>query len=371
MRNRKAGRALGLSAAMLALAAICPDARGEPAAGGGAWIGVTVQALSAEWREQENYWGRGVMVAEVAAGGPAAHAGIVAGDVFESIDSRPLQSPTDVSAAESIMVPGHAVQAVVARSGGRMIKIFSIDPDPLPAAQGEVPTPASPGAAAAGAAGAAAASVVSGEAGVAASTTAGAPANAAGGANATVAGDATGAPAADISGAAVALGSAAVVGTVAAYDTGSVTARPGESHPAVTDLGVRCENLSFDLAEALGASEGQGVLVLSVTAASRADQAGIHAGDVISWVGGKPVTDVARLDEAVAAANGAVAIVTRRGGTTRNVMVEFEEDGGTAPSESDPLVKALLEEVRGLRDEVQKLRNEIANLSHPTSARQP
>src|SRR5215831_14903288 len=149
MWNSIAGRGLVMTAAIVALAAGCPDARGEPASGRGAWIGVTVQALNAGWRERENYWGRGVMVAEVAAGGPAERAGIAAGDVLESIDSHPLQSQADVSAAESAMIPGRAVQAVVARSGGRMIKIFSVDPDPLPAAPGEVPTPASPGAAAA------------------------------------------------------------------------------------------------------------------------------------------------------------------------------------------------------------------------------
>jgi membrane-associated protease RseP (regulator of RpoE activity) len=385
MWNRKAGRGLSIAAAMLAVAAICPVARGEPAAGGGAWIGVSVQALNAGWRERENYWARGVMVSEAAAGGPAARAGITAGDVLESIDSHPLQSPADVTAAEGGLVPGRAVEVVVARSGGRMIKIFTIEPDPVPAAQGDVPTPASPGAAAAGGgvpAAAAQGATPGAAAGVAAvEATAGAGAAAASGASASpgapeAAASAAGEPdaasaTADVTTAAVALGTAAAVDAVAGYDSAAGGARTAESHAGVTDLGVRCENLSFDLAEALGAAEGQGVLVLSVSTASRADKAGMRPGDVISWVGGKPVMDVAHLDEAVAAANGAVAVVTRRGGTTRNVMVEFEEDGGAAPTESDPLLQSLLEEVRSLREEVQKLRNEIAHLARASNVREP
>jgi membrane-associated protease RseP (regulator of RpoE activity) len=375
MRKLTTVRGLGIGAAILALAATCPTARGDgtPAAGGGAWIGVTVQALSGGWRERENYWARGVMVAEVAAGGPAARAGITAGDVIESIDSRPLSGPADVSTAEGGMTPGRSVQVVVARSGGRMIKIFSIEPDPLPAAPGDVPTPPAPGtdaaAAALGAAGAGAAAAT----GAGATTSATAPAGAGGPV------DRSGEPdipstmasgSAAVSAAAVALGSTAALGAAAVYDT-SAGAKATQANPSAAELGVRCENLSFDLAEALGATEGQGVLVLTVTAGSRADKAGIRPGDVISWVGGKPVMDLEHLDSAVAAANGTVAVVTRRGGTTRNVMVEFEEDGGTPPSQSDPLVKALLEEVRSLREEVQKLRNEVANLSRASNTHEP
>jgi len=377
MRKLTTARGLGIGAAILALAATCPTARGDgaPATGSGAWIGVTVQVLSAGWRERENYWARGVMVADVASGGPAARAGIAAGDVLESIESRPLSGPADVTAAESHMTPGHPVQVVVARSGGRLIKIFSIEPDPLPAATGEVPTPSAPGtdtAAAATALGAAGAAAVTGATATPSATApTGSSAPMGGSGEPDTPAPGAGSRDAAVSASAVALGSAAALGAVAAYDS-SAGAKAAQANPtAASELGVRCENLSFDLAEALGASEGQGVLVLAVTAGGRADKAGIRPGDVISWVGGKPVMDLEHLDSAVAAANGTVAVVTRRSGTTRNVMVEFEEDGGTPPSESDPVVKALLEEVRSLREEVQKLRNEVANLSRAANTREP
>ena len=175
MRKLTTARGLGIGASILALAATCPRAHGAPAAGGGAWIGVTVQVLSAGWRERENYWARGVMVADVATGGPAARAGIAAGDVLESIDSHPLSGPADVSAAESNMTPGHLVQVVVARGGGRMIKIFSIEPDPLPAATGDVPTPSAPGTDAAATALGAAAAGAAATTGAGATTSATAP----------------------------------------------------------------------------------------------------------------------------------------------------------------------------------------------------
>jgi membrane-associated protease RseP (regulator of RpoE activity) len=150
------------------------------------------------------------------------------------------------------------------------------------------------------------------------------------------------------------------------------------------ELGARCENLSFDLAEALGALEGQGVLVLNVTSGSPADRAGIRPGDVISWVGDQPVVDVDRLEHAVATAPSPVTIVTRRGRTTRNATAEFAAQaatenhseagaaaGRTLELPGDELVLALRDEVRSLREEVQKLREEFEALARASAVRQP
>src|SRR6185436_3105783 len=62
------------------------------------------------------------------------------GDVLVSIDSHTLQNPTDLAEAEATMEPGRAVPVVLAREGGRMIKIFNLEPGTSPTAQA-VPTP--------------------------------------------------------------------------------------------------------------------------------------------------------------------------------------------------------------------------------------
>jgi len=320
MRTLGMGRGLGIAVALLALPALCPVLRGDeaPAAGRGAWIGVSARGLTDEWREREEYWARGIMVVEVVRGSAADQAGMSPGDVLVSVDSHTLQNPGDLTEAEATMEPGRAVPVVLARDGGRMIKIFNLEPGTVPVAEA-VPTPP-------------------------------------------------------------------VTGPEAAAATpGTADAPPAAAHRnGAADLGVRCENLGYDLAEALGTVEGQGVLVLNVTSGSPADLAGIRPGDVISWVGGQPVADVDRLDHAVATASSPVAIVTRRGQTTRNATAEFaapaatESHGETATTATralelpgDALVLALRDEVLSLRDEVSKLREEVAALARASVVRQP
>ena len=321
MRSLGMGRGLGIGVALLALPALCPVACGEdaPAAGRGAWIGVSTRGLSDDWRERENYWARGIMVVEITRGGPADQAGMGPGDVLVSVDSHTLQNPSDLAEAEGGMEPGRAVPVVLARDGGRMIKIFNLEPGAIPAVAEAVPTPP-----------------VTGQEVVAAT-----------------------------------------------QETATVPQpAPAEAHRnGAAELGVRCENLGFDLAEALGTLEGQGVLVLNVTSGSPADLAGIRPGDVISWVGGQSVVDVDRLEHAVTTASSPVTIVTRRGPTTRNVTAEFAAQPATestaatasrtAELSGDALTMALRDEVRNLRDEVQKLREEVAALARASVVRQP
>jgi serine protease Do len=262
------------------------------------------------------------MVVEVVRGSAADQAGMGPGDVLVSVDSHALQDPADLAAAEAAMEPGRAVPVVLARDGGRMIKIFNLEPGVLPGAKAAVTTPP-------------------------------------------------------------------VAGQESATATQETAAAPqpvpaGVHRKGAADLGVRCENLGFDLAEVLGTLEGQGVLVLNVTSGSPADLAGIRPGDVISWVGGQPVVDVDRLDQVVATATSPATIVTRRGHTTRNMTVEFaalaatESHAEAAATASralelpgDELVLALRDEVRNLRDEVQKLREEVTALARASVVRQP
>src|SRR5205807_900795 len=55
--------------------------------------------------------------------------------------------------------------------------------------------------------------------------------------------------------------------------------------------GLMVENLTPQLGEFFGAKNGNGVLVRSVEKGSRADKAGLRAGDVITRVGDQPVHD--------------------------------------------------------------------------------
>jgi len=56
-------------------------------------------------------------------------------------------------------------------------------------------------------------------------------------------------------------------------------------------LGVQIQDLTSDLAEAMGLSGTHGALVSKVTPDSAADKAGIKAGDVITAINGKKITD--------------------------------------------------------------------------------
>jgi serine protease Do len=63
--------------------------------------------------------------------------------------------------------------------------------------------------------------------------------------------------------------------------------------------GVMVENLTPQLGEFFGAKSGNGVLVRSVEKGSRADKAGLHAGDVITRVGDEPVHDTSDFTHAL------------------------------------------------------------------------
>jgi putative serine protease PepD len=62
--------------------------------------------------------GGGAVVAEVQPGGPAAQAGIVAGDEILSINGQAINSPDDVATALASLSPGRAVPVVLARQDG-------------------------------------------------------------------------------------------------------------------------------------------------------------------------------------------------------------------------------------------------------------
>jgi membrane-associated protease RseP (regulator of RpoE activity) len=360
--------------AVLAVTAWCPAAGAdEAAASHGAWLGISARGLSDSWREREEYWSGGVMVTEVAPGSPANLAGVEAGDVLVSVDSRTLHNPADLADVVSGLEPGNTVPAIVARAGGRMIKVLDLTPGRVPGAAPDAALPPSAAATPATA--------------LTSPAAAGAGADATG--NGTVAAMAPGEASA-----AIAVTAAAGSG---AQEAAVVPPTPADARrTSAVVLGVRSMGLTLDEAISLGIRQGDGVMVRGVSADSPADRAGILPGDILSWVGNQHITDVDALDQAVAKATSPVTIVTLRRGVTRHVTAEFDPQAATAaapattaavsgaattaaaaasaavpPAASAPSVVhagdaevvVLKDEVRTLREEVQKLREELAALT--------
>ena len=72
-----------------------------------------------------------------------------------------------------------------------------------------------------------------------------------------------------------------------------------QGHERSEDLGMTVRELTPDEAKQLKAENAKGVLVTEVKPGSLADDAGIRPGDVITNVGGKPVTNIGELHAAI------------------------------------------------------------------------
>jgi len=95
--------------------------------------------------------------------------------------------------------------------------------------------------------------------------------------------------------------------------------------PSRGRLGVRIEELSGDLGQALGVTGGSGVLVLEVYEDTPAQKAGLKAGDVILEVDGHPVKDPDDLVSELGRQTGRVDIVVTRKGARRTVQADLPE----------------------------------------------
>jgi putative serine protease PepD len=96
-------------------------ARGRVLHSGRAWLGVELRTLA----------GRGVVVADTAAGGPAARAGLRAGDVIVRIMGRPTTSVDDVAAAIAAQRPRRAI--TIEARGPRGTRSLTVRLGKLPA----------------------------------------------------------------------------------------------------------------------------------------------------------------------------------------------------------------------------------------------
>src|SRR6266404_4746120 len=125
--------------------------------------------------------------------------------------------------------------------------------------------------------------------------------------------------------------------------------------------GLMVENLTPQLGEFFGAKNGNGVLVRSVEKGSRADKAGLRAGDVITRVGDQPVHDTSDFTHALHShTTGSVGVGVIRDKKEQTLTITLPER-----KESGEMIEESLEEPE-LDEETQielsEVQNEIANL---------
>ncbi len=125
--------------------------------------------------------------------------------------------------------------------------------------------------------------------------------------------------------------------------------------------GVMVENLTPQLGEFFGAKNGEGVLVRSVEKGSRAEKAGLRAGDVITRVGDQPVHDTSDFTNALhshGAGSVTVGVIRDKKEQTLTLTLPEHKESGEVIEES--LEAPELDAERQL--ELSEVQNEIAKL---------
>jgi serine protease Do len=125
--------------------------------------------------------------------------------------------------------------------------------------------------------------------------------------------------------------------------------------------GLMVENLTPQLGEFFGAKSGHGVLVRSVEKGSRADKAGLRAGDVITRVGDQPVHDTSDFTHALRSHSaGSVAVGVLRDKKEQNltILLPDRKDSGEMIEESFEVPELNAE----TETEISEVQNEIAKL---------
>jgi serine protease Do len=125
--------------------------------------------------------------------------------------------------------------------------------------------------------------------------------------------------------------------------------------------GLMVENLTPQLGEFFGAKNGNGVLVRSVEKGSRADKAGLRAGDVITRVGDQPVHDTSDFTHAVhghSAGSVSVGVIRDKKEQTLTLTLPERKDSGEMIEESFEAPELSAE----TQAELSEVQNEIAKL---------
>jgi serine protease Do len=125
--------------------------------------------------------------------------------------------------------------------------------------------------------------------------------------------------------------------------------------------GLMVENLTTQLAEFFGARDGRGVLVRSVEKGSRADKAGLRAGDVIVRVGDQPVhdtSDFTHVFHSHSAGQVNVELIRDRKMQTLTISLPGRNDSGRMLQESLDTPEMDAQN----RMELSEVRNEVARM---------
>lgn len=91
-------------------------------------------------------------------------------------------------------------------------------------------------------------------------------------------------------------------------------------------LGVRVDKLNDEMRDALGAKDGNGVLVLEVMNDTPAQRAGVRAGDIIVKVDGDEVDSPETLVKTLRGHDGKVTVQVLRKGLTKSLEAELDGD---------------------------------------------
>lgn len=143
-----------------------------------------------------------------------------------------------------------------------------------------------------------------------------------------------------------------------------------------TRSGLMVENLTPQLGEFFGAKNGDGVLVRSVEKGSRADKAGLRAGDVIVRVGDQTVHDTSDFTHALHSRNAGsvnVEVIRERKAQTLTIslpgrkesgeMIEESLEAPEVDAESRAELREALNEVAKLQPQMEQVREETRKAS--------
>jgi len=122
--------------------------------------------------------------------------------------------------------------------------------------------------------------------------------------------------------------------------------------------GMMIENLTPQLGEFFGVKGGNGVLVRSVEKGSRAEQAGLHAGDVIVKINGSAVndcSDFSRLLHSRTTNKATVVVVRDRREQTLTLSLPESKRTGELQNENCDLLEAACADLREATTEIAAL----------------